>query len=353
MLAHGSVGVGEASMTDLLDQTGIQSAFIPELGRKIAWSQDVSALRRLFTVCRAFRPHIIHTHTAKAGTLGRLAGCAYRLAASESCRLAHTYRGHVFSHYFGRCRSAAVRQAERRLATRTDRILVISPQQQYEIVSRYRIAPATKVRLVRLGLDLEPFTRNVPPVQEDWGWGGDLPVIGIVGRLVPIKNHELFLRAARRFVDSGATAGFLIVGGGESESHLQLLARQLDMERHVRFAGWRRDLPSLYRAIDVVTLTSFNEGTPVTLIEAMASARPVVSTAVGGVEDVVEHERNGLLVPSGDHIALANSWRRLVEAPALAAKLAAGARASVILRYSKAAPLAEMERTYLELMGHA
>jgi glycosyltransferase involved in cell wall biosynthesis len=351
-LVHGAVGEGEASMADLLGDTAMQVTMVPELGRRLAWSQDLRAFVRLLAICRSFQPDIVHTHTAKAGALGRLAAIAWRATSGRRCRIVHTFHGNVLSGYFGRAGSAAARQLERRLAAWTDRILVVSPQQREEIVARHRIAPARKVRVMRLGLALDELTDPAAgSARGEWDWPDAWPVIGSVGRLVPIKNHELFLRAARRFLDSGGAAGFVVVGGGERESALRELAGRLGLDAHVRFLGWRRDLPRIYRAIDIVTLTSLNEGTPVALIEAMAAGRPVVATAVGGVGDVVVDGETGLLVPSNDEAALAAAWGRLIADPQLAASLARRGRQSVLERYSKRRLLDEMRDLYLELVG--
>jgi glycosyltransferase involved in cell wall biosynthesis len=351
LLVHGAVAGDEASMSDLLENDSIQAVMVPELGRRIAW-RDARAFSRLIGICREFRPHIVHTHTAKAGTLGRLAALAWRSASGGRCRIVHTFHGNVFSGYFGRPASAGVRLIERRLASRTDRILVVSPEQRDEIVTRFHIAPAEKVRVVRLGLALDALAETVSTrTPTEWEWPATWPVIGIVGRLAPIKNHELFLRSARRFLDEGGVAGFVIVGGGEREAALRDLTRHLQLDAHVRFLGWRRDLPAVYGAMSIVTLTSRNEGTPVALIEAMAASRPVVATAVGGVEDVVSHEQTGLLIGSGNEAALVAAWRRLIEDRELASRLARRGRESVLARYSTARLLEEMRQIYMELIN--
>jgi len=303
-------------------------------------------LRRL---CREFRPDIVHTHTAKAGTLGRLAALSWRRADGARCRIVHTFHGNVLSGYFGRAASTAVRAVERSLARATDRILVVSPQQKQEIVAILRI-PAGKVRLIRLGLALDELGASSASTRDQWGFSPAWPVIGIVGRIVPIKNHELFLRAARQFLDEGGIAGFVVVGGGEREPEMRKLAEDLHLGEHVRFAGWRRDLCHVYAGLDIVTLTSRNEGTPVALIEAMAASRPVVATAVGGVADVVEHERTGLLVPPDDAAGISAAWRRLLDDREAAVGMGLRARESVMTRYGRARLLDEMRELYAELM---
>ena len=350
MLAHGPVGIGEADMADLVrSDSGTVVREIPELGRRISWRQDLAAYGALRRLCREFRPDIVHTHTAKAGTLGRLAAMSWRRAERTRCKIVHTFHGNVLSGYFGPTASAAVRTIERTLARSTDRIIVVSPQQEQEIVSVLGI-PSGKVRLIRLGLALDELAAPHPSTREQWGFVPPRPVIGIVGRIVPIKNHELFLRAARRFLDEGGVAGFVVVGGGERESEIRKLAADLNLDEHVRFAGWRRDLRHVYAGLDIVTLTSRNEGTPVALIEAMAAACPVVATSVGGVADVVEHERTGLLAKSDDVAAIATAWRKLIADDEAASSMGVRAREFVLARYGRERLLEEMRQLYGELM---
>lgn len=351
LLVHGPAGSDEAEMKDVLPvDGGMQTRLLPALGRRISWRQDLTALARLSQICREFRPHIVHTHTAKAGTLGRLAALAWRATSGERCKIVHTFHGNVFSGYFGRTASAGVQAVERALASRTDRIVVVSPQQQGEIVTRLRVSPQTKVRVIRLGLPLDRLVAVPTPTRREWGFPDSWPIVGIVGRLVPIKNHDLFFRAARRFLDDGGRAGFVVVGGGECEPALRAQVAELNLSDYVRFAGWRRDLPQVYGGMDVVTLTSRNEGTPVALIEAMAAARPVVATAVGGVEDVVTHEQTGLLVRAADATAIAAAWRRLFSDAELAASIGLRAREFVKVRYAKSRLIEEMSQLYLELV---
>lgn len=350
MLVHGPVGDGEADMADILpSDTGTLVREIPELGRRISWRQDLTAFTTLLQLCRQFRPDIVHTHTAKAGTLGRLAAMAWRRRDGARCKIVHTFHGNVLSGYFGRAASTGVRAIERLLARSTDRILVVSPQQEQELVTVLGLPPG-KVRLVRLGLALDELAVPNPSTRDQWGFPPNWPVIGIVGRIVPIKNHELFLRSARQFLDEGSVAGFVVVGGGERERAIRELSEGLNLNGHLRFAGWRRDLRRVYAGFDIVTLTSRNEGTPVALIEAMAAARPVVATAVGGVADVIDHERTGLLVPPDDAAATSASWRRLLGDSETAARMGLRARESVLSRYGRARLLEEMRQLYVELV---
>ena len=285
-------------MSDLLRGTTAQAVFVPELGRALNPFRDVVAFAKLLLLMFRFRPHIIHTHTAKAGSLGRAAGAVFRLFSwRHRCRLVHTFHGHVFEGYFSAAKSRAAVFVERRFAALSDCILTLSEGLRIELVERFHIAPSTKVRIVPLGLDLEPFldSSGRALVRRELEITPDACVVTCVGLLVAVKNHSLLMRAGALIAQGEAKpVVILIVGGGDLLGSLKREAENLGIETFVRFLGWRRDLPALYAASDVVVLTSLNEGTPVSLIEAMAAGLPVVATTVGGVPDVVE---NGLLVP--------------------------------------------------------
>jgi glycosyltransferase involved in cell wall biosynthesis len=353
-LVVGAPGSGEGDMAYLAVARGVQSVVVPELGRAIRPTDDLIALWRLYRLMRRERPHIVHTHTAKAGTLGRLAALAARVPVRV-----HTFHGHVFSGYFGPAKTRMFLAIERALARATHRIVAVSESQRRELSEPYRVAPASKIEVVSLGLDLSPFAAvpNTPPVggvRAEIGAGPDELVVGIVGRLTAIKNHRLFLDAARRALElapGNVQLRFLVVGGGELENDLRQRASELGLGDRVLFAGWRRDLSEIYAACDIVALTSDNEGTPVAVIEALASGRPVAATDVGGVADVLEGGRYGLLVPKGDAERFAEAIVRLASDTALRARLAAGARESALERFSIEKLLHSVDALYSELLA--
>jgi glycosyltransferase involved in cell wall biosynthesis len=354
LVAHGCVGPGEAEMIDDVQLPDSSRILVPELGPKLHWRQDLVAFGKLLGICRRFRPHIIHTHTAKAGTLGRLAGALYALSSRQRCHLVHTFHGHVFEHYFSPSVSAIVRGWERLLAMLTDRIVVLGPRQHAELIGRFAITQEHKVCVIPLGLDLESLDlEGAAPLRASVGCPADTPLIGIIGRLVPVKNHDLFLKACRRLLDCGTAAHFVIIGGGSREAELRRLSGSLRLEEHVTFLGWRRDLGDVYRSLDVVALTSRNEGTPVALIEAMAMGRAVIATRIGGVEDVIEDQRTGLLVESGDVEAFAAGMVRLARDRRLRERLGSAARVSVLHKYSKRRLIADVSAMYRELITSA
>jgi glycosyltransferase involved in cell wall biosynthesis len=346
VLVAGSIADGEAEV-DLATNPPLPLIRVPELGRAIRFGSDFVAFFKLLRILRGQRPHIVHTHTAKAGTLGRIAAWL----AGVPVRV-HTYHGHVFHGYFGRFLSAATIGIERMLALVTTRIVVISERQRREIVETYRIAPAHKVKVIPLGLELGRFASDVSAQERaafrrDIGADQGQPIVTIVGRLVPIKNHGLFLEAAARVLKYRADVLFLIVGGGEMEAVLRQRARDLGIDGRVRFAGWRNDLPAIYAASSVVALSSNNEGTPVALIEALAAGVNVVATDVGGVADVLEDGRLGALVPAGDASAFADAIIRQLDndqrPPA----------ARMVARFSVERLAADIQQLYTQLLNEA
>jgi len=319
LLVCGDVESHEGDMSYLARAQGVRPYKVRGLGREIHPIKDLGVLVRLLAILRRFRPHILHTHTAKAGTLGRVAGLLWNAfhPKKKRVRLVHTFHGHVFHSYFGWWKTRFFLGIERLLARFTQRIVVISPAQKRDICHRYRIAPPGKVEIIRLGFHLAPFARGAREGGQERD--GSFKV-GIVGRLAPVKNHRLLLKAVARLGKQGRLGGmrFVVVGDGELRQTLEQETERLGIGPVVDYVGWRKDMAAVYADLDAVALTSFNEGTPVSLIEAMAAARPIVATAVGGVPDLlgrvvetwggrVRRAERGLLVPSEDDLALSRA----------------------------------------------
>lgn len=352
LLVTGAPDVGEADLYDEAVQRGVKVMRIPELGRRLHPWQDLVALAKLVRLLRRVRPTIVHTHTAKAGTLGRIAA----LLAGVPVRV-HTFHGHVFHGYFGPGMTRVFLAVERLLARATTQVVTVSDSQASELVHTYRICPAAKMRAIPLGLELDRFApaRTAAlrgDLRAELGIG-DEPIVTIVGRLAPIKNHGLLLEAAARLAAEGRPCHFAVVGGGTEEAALRERARALGVADRVTFLGWRRDLDRVYAGSDVVALTSGNEGTPVALIEALAAGRAVVSTDVGGVRDVLQDGALGLLVPPGDAGALAGALARLLDDPALRESLGARGAVSAPARYGVGRLLADVRGLYDELLPGA
>jgi glycosyltransferase involved in cell wall biosynthesis len=344
LLVAGTESATEGNMIELgrIDAPPALHRLAP-LGREISPLDDLRALRALVRIIREFRPDVVHTHLAKAGTLGRLAA---RIAGVRV--VIHTYHGTVFSGYFGSLRSRLFLEIERAIGRVTTRLVAITPGQRRELIA-LRIGSETKVVDIPLGLELAPFVEG-PSGEEaraSLGLTDTEPVIAIVARLVPIKDVGLFLDALAR-LRSSPTA--LIVGDGDERARLEARAASLGVSARCRFLGWRRDVRSVYAAADVVVLTSRNEGSPVSIIEAMAAGRAVVCTDVGGVRDVVTSGTSGLLVPYGDADALAASIDGLLDDPDRRERLGAEARRAVYPRYDVSRLVTDIANLYSSLV---
>jgi len=308
-LITGTISPSEGDMRYLAEEQGVVPYIIPEMGRDIHWYNDLLAFWKLYRVMRKLRPVIVHTHTAKAGMLGRIAA---KLAGVPI--LVHTFHGHVFHSYFSRRKTLLFLWIERILAKFSDAIITLSPKQQQEILS-YHIGSPEKVHAIGLGLDLQKFTQceNLRgQLRQELKIDNETPLIGIVARLVPVKGLHYFLEAAKIVLQAKPNFRFVIVGDGELRDELETYAKTSGIGEQVSFLGFRRDLPEIYADLDLVVLSSLNEGLPVTLIEAMAAAKPVVATKVGGVGDLVRHEQTGMLVPAQDSQALAQGILRVL-----------------------------------------
>ncbi len=260
--------------------------------REIRPFLDLKAFFKIFSLLHTENPQIVDTHTAKAGTTARLAVIIYNLLYRKRIRTVHTFHGHVFEGYFSKIKSSAFVWVERLLARGTDVIVAISDSQKRDLSEKFKITTADRIKTIPLGFDLEPFLSS-------WKFKGELRqmlgidkstvIIGIIGRLVPIKNHQMFFEAAKRLIDGDPERKviFLVVGDGELRGGLETYCKNVGIDSHVRFLGWMRNLPMVYADVDILALTSLNEGTPFSIIEAMASSVPVIATEVGGVPDLL------------------------------------------------------------------
>jgi glycosyltransferase involved in cell wall biosynthesis len=376
MLVTGVVPPGEDDMAYFAQAAGVTPHVIPQMSREIS-PRDALASWKLFRLMLRERPDLVHTHTAKAGTVGRVAGLLYRWLTPAAlfgkprvCRFVHTYHGHVFHSYYGPAKTKLFLMIERALARLvTDRIIVVSEQQRREIHEQFRVGKRSQYAVVPLGLDLDLFKdwqakRN--RLREELNASDDELLIGIVGRLTEIKNHAMFLRVAARVKELIRSAAdqrrmrFIIIGDGSLRGTLEEQARQLEMADDVVFLGTREDPEFSYPALDVVALTSHNEGTPLTLIEAMACERPVVATAVGGVVDLLGAKlaggngytvcERGISVESDNVEGFAEALNRLVWDDGLRNEMGRRGREFVVRNYAKERLLADISRLYEELV---
>lgn len=355
-LLHGRLGDGEGDMSYLLPP-GANARYLDTLCRPLSPLDDMRTLIRLYQEFTAIKPAIVHTHMAKAGMLGRLAALAYNATRGSAprARVVHTYHGHVLDGYFSRLMTAVFINIERALAAISDRIIAISPAIRHELLEHYRIGSAPQYRVVPLGFDLAPFAAVDDDARREARQTLDLPtgakVVTTVGRLTAIKQHRLFLDTVKRVIAVHPETIAVIAGGGELEDDFKGYAASLGIAGHVRMLGWRRDLPVIYAATDVFLLTSRNEGTPVALIEAMATAVPGVSTAVGGVLDVIGGPDTGRTAPFGDADGLARSVNELFDSPDARKEMGRRARARVLAHYDINRLVTDIARLYRELLA--
>lgn len=343
LLVAGTPGPREGDMREVRPVAGVEATVLASLGREISPLADIRSLIDLIRLMRSYRPHIVHTHLAKAGLLGRVAA---RIAGVPVT--VHTFHGTVFRGYFDPIRSRMFLGLERALARGTTRILAISERQAEEIRA-LGIASGARLLRVPLGLDLGGFAD--PPrgrLRAELGIDAGVPLIGAVTRLVPIKGIDVFLAAAAVVARERPGAHFVIAGDGPLDDLLRAQAARLGLADRVRFLGWRADIAEIYADLDVAVLTSHSEGTPVSVIEALAARRAVVATAVGGVEDIVTSE-TGVLVADGDSDGAARAIIALIDDPERRRHLGESGRRSVVPAYDAPTLLRRIEDLYGEL----
>jgi glycosyltransferase involved in cell wall biosynthesis len=355
LLVHGSPSPEEGSFEALLDEHSVRSIRIHGLGRRVHVWSDLVAFWRFVRILLREKPDIVHTHTAKAGALGRTAAVVVNFIrpAARRSLLLHTYHGNVMSGYFGVLASKVVRGIERTLASWTDCVITISERQRDEIVDRFRIVDRARVSVVPLGLELNDLLARESPdrsLRQTLGWTEEHVVVGYVGRFVPIKDVDTLIAGFARFASREPRGRLLLVGDGELRASLEAQVRSLGLDGAVRFVGWRRDLAQVYGAMDVVGLTSRNEGTPVSLIEALAAGLPVVATAVGGVPDVIRQGETGLLIPPGNPAAFAAALDQIVSDADLRQRMSARGRSEVEQRFGRERLVAEVAALYFRLL---
>lgn len=344
-LVTGTVGGAEGDMTWYATEHGVSPILIPTLGRELHPVRDLATIWTLYRLLRKLKPDIVATHTAKAGFVGRVAA---RLAGVPV--VVHTFHGHVFHGYFSPAKTRLFLLIERFAARLSDTIIALSPGQRDELVNVFHIAPASKFTVMSYGLELGAFAaaqRHAGDFRRAWGVAGDAPLITIVGRLAPVKNHALFLQAAVKVRAALPAARFALVGDGELRADLEAQVNALGLREAVFFTGWQKDVAPIYADSDVLVISSVNEGTPFTVIEAMATGCPVVSTAVGGVPDFLNHGELGKLVPSGDAEALAAALIETVQQPPDAEAL----RALIVERYGIVRLVRDLDALYRRLLA--
>lgn len=373
ILLTGTVPEGEEDMNYFAFKNGVEPVFIPEMSRELS-AKDIVSLWKVYRRISSEKPDIIHTHTAKAGTIGRAAGFLYRwltwktfLGKPRRVKFVHTYHGHVFHSYYGNLKTKIFLFIEKFLARlATDKIVVISRQQFDEIHGKFGVGRAKQFEIIPLGIDLEPFENALEKrkiLRDEIGAPDDEILVGFVGRLTEIKNVPLLLKVAKLYRERKnpdfPKLKFVIIGDGHLRNDLETESEMLGLREIVKFLGNREDTDVFYAGLDIVALTSLNEGTPLSLIEAMANERAVISTSVGGVIDLlgkVQMEKDGFTVcergiraDSGDAEGIFNGLIYLAKDSALRANSSRAGKIFIQENYSKQRLVRDIKQLYNKL----
>lgn len=313
LLVCGNIEDAEGDMTYYARELGVEPVIVPSMSRSLNPIRDAVTVWQLYRLMKRYKPDVVHTHTAKAGFTGRWAA---RLAGVPV--IVHTFHGHVFSGYFSQAKTRLFILLEQMTASISDTIITLTQSLRRELAEVYRITRKEHITVLPLGLDLQHFAatpRKSGAFRRQYGIPDDARLVGIAGRFVPVKNHRLFAEAACRIHRLRPDVYFVFIGDGELRDDVE---RQIDLggaRTVTRFTGWIRDLAPAYADMDVFVISSVNEGTPVTVIEALATGCPVVATEVGGLYDLLDGGAFGALVPSDDADALTAAILQALDHP--------------------------------------
>ena len=343
LVVGGAVENHEKSSHQRLIENDINVEIIHTMKRNILFINDFISVFKIYRLIKKFNPDIVETHTAKAGAIGRIAAFIARVPI-----VIHTFHGHVFHNYFSRVITKIFIIIEKVLSVVTHKIIVLSERQYNDIVHEYKIAPENKVIVIPLGIDLERFLsiEKSDNIKHELDLNRDDILIASVGRLVSVKNIRMLIDVVKKLHNKDHRYHLCLIGDGEERTELELMS---DSE-YIHFLGWRTDLENIYSGVEIVALTSLNEGTPIAIIEAMASGVPVVSTNVGGVGDVVKDNETGMLVESNDVNAMCEKIELLMKEPAIKNKLTKRARQYVNEKFSYQRLVKDMELLYNNLL---
>ena len=331
MLVAGMKDEDEASSEFIVSKLDLNPIYIPDMYRSLHPIKDTKSYNHIRKIIKDFKPDIVHTHAAKAGAVGRLAAHREKVPV-----ILHTFHGHIFHSYFNKFKTRAFLEIERYLAKKSTKIIAISNIQKKELCEDFKIAPSDKFEVVPLGFDLHKFQENTHAkrklFREKYNVSDNEIAIGIIGRLVPIKNHSFFLESIKKLIDDTEyPIKVFIIGDGEDRVHIEEKARSLNLrfsthhdEKHAKplvLTSWIKEVDIALSGLDIVALTSLNEGTPVSLIEASANGKPIVTTNVGGIRDVVKDNENAYILEKTDVEGFAHKLKILVEHPELRLKM--------------------------------
>jgi glycosyltransferase involved in cell wall biosynthesis len=351
-LGAGSLARGEGSMAFVADELGVDVRTVSQLHREVSPVLDPVSVGRVAGLIREVRPHILHTHTAKAGAIGRTA--AVLAGDARPPIVVHTFHGHVLRGYFDPVRTAFYREVERSLARVTTRLVAVSPEVRDELVE-LGVAPAAKFSVIRLGIDLD--SRIVEPgsdgieLRRAFGIPEDAFVVGWIGRMTAIKHLPDVLVAFARLRERGVDARLCLVGDGPDREDVEQRAYELGIARSTLYLGYQREIAPYYALFDALLLPSGNEGTPVVAIESLAAGTPVVATRVGGVPDVISDGVDGFLAEVGDLEGLTAALARLARDPELRKQMGRAGRERTLPRYRVDRLVEDVDELYRELLA--
>lgn len=368
VLITGTVPPNEGDMSYFAHASGVEPVIINEMSRELS-PRDLVVVCKLIVELFRLKPHIVHTHKAKAGATGRVAAFIYKWLTPSAlwlkprkCKIVHTYHGHIFHSYYGRFKTRLFLTVEQLLAMFcTDQVITISEEQRREICGTFKVGRREQFAVIPLGIDFGEIGSWRSSLRKELGIDDKIPLIGIAGRLCEVKNHEMFLEVAAKLRALEVRAHFVIIGDGHLRETLEKRVVELGISEMVSFTGFRKDALSLYTDLDIVALTSLNEGTPLTLIEAMSCKVPVVATEVGGVVDLMgaRHERkgsyavwdHGVTAPSRDVVSFASGLKFLIEREDLRRQMGKRGRLFVRSRLSKDRLISDIKDLYRELLN--
>ena len=358
LLISGNLSNGETSGEYILNNYGVKVTYLKSMFRSINLKKDFMAYNEIRHIIKTFKPDIVHTHAAKSGTLGRLAAIQEKVPV-----IIHTFHGHVFHSYFGFIKTFIYKLIEKYLARNSSKIIAISELQKKELVQDFKITKDYKITIINLGFDLTKFTQKMifkrKSFRDEFHVNENEIAIGIVGRLTHIKNQKFFIEAlsiVNKNINKKIKA--FIIGDGEDRKFLESVAKNCNIEftdnystthnKLLCFTSWRKDMDYVYAGLDIVCLTSLNEGTPVTLIEAQAASKPIVSTNVGGVKDVVLENISGLISEKDDFNKFSSNLIELIENDNLRRKMSLQGKNYVLKKFNYNKLVSDIKKLYLK-----
>lgn len=343
---------GETNSLHILKEYGIKPIVLPEMSRAINISQEYRAYKKIKKILKEIQPDIVHTHASKAGLLGRMAAFSLRIPV-----VVHTFHGHVFHSYFGKFKTTFFKQIERYLAKKSTGIIAISALQKHELADVHKIVNQEKIKVIPLGFDLQKFQEERiekrEAVRAQYKLSDDEVAITIIGRLAPIKDHDYFLNVIEEVLkQTPQEIKVFIVGDGSEKNHIEDRVNKLNeaYPNRIMMTSWILDIATFIQGMDIVCLTSKNEGTPVSLIEAQAAGVPVISTDVGGVRDAMEDGKSGFVVKRENIETYIKNLRLLIEDDKLREKISIFGQKNATEKFGYQRLVLEMEDYYKELL---